>query len=182
MEIGITVNNAIELCAVCQGISSCYKLIIIIYTGSTDSQFKMVDVSIFKEKLIVWLTMLISSISKFLSKLLHVCKFNLHLIIDMQTFCTILTIQQNTMIQLIKKKKKQQNTMIPAFTETCSVWLCRLSAQNTYQSINKNLRAHHSMHYMHQQVEKLQKFTESNILSISILIVRHYFFVNSLHQ
>ena len=37
MEIGITVNNAIELCAVCQGISSCYKLIIIIYTGSTDS-------------------------------------------------------------------------------------------------------------------------------------------------
>lgn len=106
MEIGITINNAIELCAVCQGISSCYKLIIIIYTGSTDSQFKMVDVCIFKEKLIVWLTMLISSISKFLSKLLHVCKFNLHLIIDMQTFCTILTIQQNTMIQLIKKKKK----------------------------------------------------------------------------
>ena len=37
MEIGITINNAIELCAVCQGISSCYKLIIIIYTGSTDS-------------------------------------------------------------------------------------------------------------------------------------------------
>lgn len=166
MEIGIIINNAIELCAVCQGISSCYKLITIIYTGSSDSQFKMVDVSIFKEKLIGWLTMLISSISKFLSKLLHVCKFNLHLIIDMQTFCTILTIQQNTMIL--------------ALTETCSVWLCRLSAQNTYQSINKNFRANHSMHYMHQQVEKLQKI--SNILSISILIVRHYFFVNSLHQ